>query len=354
MVERCEYLIVGGGLAGCTLGFLLGNAGADVLIAELRDAETKDKLCGELMEGSTMELFSRIFGTDGREALSPARLSVYRRRFMGREVVFHDVGCWSMKRKTLDDFALRRALSSGARLMDRCALRAVDGNAGTAAFENLRTKEYFDVRFSRLIGADGAYSAVRGMAAGEKPDVCTVVEGNAPLVSRDLVFEMIAGVETGYSWYIPYTEDAVLGCGFRSPDGASDAKAAREILASFCGRLGVDMPKNLRGAPITTGESVRLCAGAHSYFVGEAAGLIRKTDGAGIHYALLSAQRLAEFFLGGDDYEEAMKPVVEEVGRLARDAHKTQFLSNMAILRKGHPEEPLTNERRISSWQTSM
>ncbi|MBQ3320363.1 MAG: NAD(P)/FAD-dependent oxidoreductase, partial [Spirochaetia bacterium] len=48
MEYRCEYLIVGGGLAGCSLGYLLRKSGADVLILERLDAKRKDKRCAGL------------------------------------------------------------------------------------------------------------------------------------------------------------------------------------------------------------------------------------------------------------------------------------------------------------------
>lgn len=46
---RVGFLIVGAGLAGSVTGFLLKEAGADVLALELLDAKTKDKLCGGMM-----------------------------------------------------------------------------------------------------------------------------------------------------------------------------------------------------------------------------------------------------------------------------------------------------------------
>ena len=42
----CKTLIVGAGLAGASLGFLLRKAGDDVLLLELLDAKEKNKLCG--------------------------------------------------------------------------------------------------------------------------------------------------------------------------------------------------------------------------------------------------------------------------------------------------------------------
>ena len=40
---KCDILIIGAGLAGSILGFLLRMSGKDVLMVELLDAKEKDK-----------------------------------------------------------------------------------------------------------------------------------------------------------------------------------------------------------------------------------------------------------------------------------------------------------------------
>ena len=71
-------------------------------------------------------------------------------------------------------------------------------------------------------------------------------------------------------------------------------------------------------------------------FIGDAAGLIPNISGAGIDYALLSARFLAQSFLGGDPYEEAMRTCAEYVAQLARNAKKTQFLKRFLIMKRGN------------------
>ena len=71
MEHRCEYLIVGGGLAGCSLGYLLRKSGADVLILERLDAKRKDKLCAGLTAEYGKEEFISIFGEPVWESMAP-------------------------------------------------------------------------------------------------------------------------------------------------------------------------------------------------------------------------------------------------------------------------------------------
>ena len=64
---RVGFLIVGAGLAGSVTGFLLKEAGADVLALELLDAKTKDKLCGGMMSPNVFEYFVQVFGEGGEK-----------------------------------------------------------------------------------------------------------------------------------------------------------------------------------------------------------------------------------------------------------------------------------------------
>ena len=341
MTQRCDYLIVGGGLAGATLGYILKKAGKDVLIVELLDAAAKDKLCGGILLPQAMQLISQIFSRGGQAAFPVRKIDTLRLRFAGREILRNIKEIYTAERKIIDDFALRCYIAEGGRILDRTLIKEIDDISGTASAKKLLTGEQVTIEFSRLVGADGAFSAVRRMVAGEKQPIAAALEGKVPLVCPHIVFDKLAKAEAGYSWYIPYRDYAVVGC-YLIPAEGKYPTSLREILGVFCEQLGLGLPAKLRGAPIPDGSNVRLVVGKRTYFVGDAAGLIQKTNGGGIEYALWSAKCLAEFFLGGEDYEKAMRDTVEVVARLARDARKIQFLSNIMILRLGHPQEPLS------------
>ena len=52
-----QYLIIGAGLAGSVLAFLLRRSGSEVILAELSDTKSKDKLCGGIMLDSAIQSF---------------------------------------------------------------------------------------------------------------------------------------------------------------------------------------------------------------------------------------------------------------------------------------------------------
>ena len=331
---RCKTLIVGAGLAGAAIGFLLRKAGNDVLLLELLDAKEKDKLCGGLTNATGVDEFEKIFGSNSFGALSPFCPDCVRERCGEREIRW-EASWWALPRKRLDDYALRRYLETDGRLMDRTAVRSIDEAEGAAVCDYLRTGGRFSVCFDRLVGADGAMSATRRLTAGRAPRVTIAVEGETPLSGGDVVVDYLAAA-IGYSWYIPQGGKATVGCGVFAVPKADSVRIVREGLADFCRSMGVPVPRRLRGAPLPTGDDVLLRTGTRTHFIGDAAGLIHNITGAGICDALTSARRLAQAFLAGDSYEEMMFPLAETVTQLARDAKKAQFLTRFTIMKRGN------------------
>ena len=200
---------------------------------------------------------------------------------------------------------------------DRTTVRGIDDSVGVAVCADLRTGETFEVEFGRIIGADGAMSAVRRLLTGRNQRVGITLEGVVPLTSRDGVFEYLSR-EVGYSWYIPREEDAVVGCGIYP----GNAETCREGMNALCRGLQIEEPHNVRGAAIPTGDDMLLEYGRRTCFVGDAAGLIAASSGAGI-----------------------MKPQTEYIARLAQDAKKSYFVYRFFIMRKGRPAKPFASEK---------
>jgi flavin-dependent dehydrogenase len=328
---RTEYLIAGAGLAGSIAGFLLKQAGADVLALEILDAKMKDKLCGGMMEDVVMERLGRVFGSEIYDILRPMPVPELCLRYAGRErrlPILH----YALPRKRLDDYCLARYLEAGGRLLDRTAIRELDDSAGIALCHDLRTGEAFEAEFGRIIGADGAMSAVRRLLTGRKQRTGIALEGVVPLTVKDSIFEFLNG-NTGYSWYITQGNAAVAGCGTFS----GGAEVCRKGLAAFCKNLGIEAPRTVRGAAIPTGDDILLESGRRTLFAGDAAGMVEGLTGAGIGHAVVSARLLAQSLLEGESYTEIMRPLTEYIAETASDIRKSQFRKCFFILRKGEP-----------------
>ena len=239
-------------------------------------------------------------------SLDAEHLDTMREYFGDYELSFPET-FFTMPRKCLDDYFLRRYLELGGQIKDLVAIKKIDQETNSAECIDLRTKEIFHVRFKNLIGADGASSTVRKLTTVEKPRISFAVETTIPLIGKDIIFDYPPDGSVGYRWYIPNRQAASVGAVYfflHTNPSADYAKVCREWLNDFCQCRGISLPQSLRGAFLPSGNDVLLRTGERIYFIGDAAGLIGTPSGEGIPYALLSARKLAESFLGGTAYEE--------------------------------------------------
>ena len=336
-----QYLIIGAGLAGTALAFLLRRSGSEVILAELLDTKSKDKLCGGVMLDSALQSFEKIYGENPRRVLPLHKIKGFRQRFAGKEIFAENMEYLSLPRKLLDNFTLERALEVGTKLFERVALKSVDMNNSLAYFLDLRDKTQFAVRFQFIIGADGASSTLRKLLTGKRPIIIPGLQAQVARVSEELIAaylpEMFSGqVDCGCCWYIPQEKIALVGC-LAVGKAKNLVSICRNNLENFCSELGVEKNISIRGAAIPVG-SILLSCNENVFFIGDAAGLNDIGMGSGIHYAFSSANLLFEALVGTENirqsYEKGMLNAVNV--KTTQQARKAQFLSVFTILKQGY------------------
>lgn len=364
-MKTTDILIVGAGAAGSTLGFLLKQAGRDVLSLEMLDAKKKNKLCAGILECRAEKAFSAIFEKTVDEAglsTMPIREIITRcgeyelhrtmpgkneqssaaaippltakegigiqiRNYLkkggklaAKTAIKHAIGYEpgsftfrALTRKNLDDYILSRYLEAGGKLLDRTTVCAIDTENHIATCMNLATRETFDVQYQTLVGADGASSTLRHLLTGRRQNTSFVLEAAVPLITEESII-YYTPEDHGYFWYFPRGADATAGCLYHKL-GDKDGAICRERFFACCADMGLDMKGQLRGAMVPKGNDVLLRPGKDAFLIGDAAGLIDNFTGGGIHYALLSAKALADALIedGGESFETLMKPHVSAV-----------------------------------------
>ena len=310
MYMYADYLIVGAGAAGCTLAWLLRQTGGDVLLLELLDFQTKEKLCGGVLGDDAFRMIETIFGPDAIEELSPVHPLLLRSRCLDWEIRTA-APYVTLPRRRLDDWLFARCMETGARALDRIRIESIDSEEHVAECTDLRKNKEIRIKYGEVIGADGANSLVRRLLSGSRQRLALSFECISLKVCDDIIFEYYPS-RVGYCWHIPIGEIANVGCGMYEGN-ASDVK---KQLYDFCDEFGI-VPSHMRGAPIPSGDDMMLRIGKDAWLVGDAAGLACPVDGGGIHYALISAHRLAASFQGGMPYEESMSQVTKNIAQMA-------------------------------------
>ena len=305
---HCDTLIIGAGPAGSALGFLLRREDVDTLLVEACDVATKDKLCGGVLTPEAIDLCSDIYGADELNKLNPFVPTGLELRAFDtslRKKVNYRV----LPRSRFDAYCLGRYVAQRGRFLDCTRLIAVDTEERLATVFDARTHCECRIQYQNIVGADGATSTLRRLISGIKPRVTAALQADVACIGSDVIADIMPADE-GVCWYIPDGAHAVLGGFFHHAEVAY----CRKRIAGFCDSLGLEL-SHLRGAPLPTGDDICLCTGLHTWFVGDAAGLIDVYTGSGIHYALASAQALATAMLGSASYEKTMTPIVDKVSQ---------------------------------------
>lgn len=329
---EAEVLIIGAGPAGSALGFLLRQAGVDTLIVEAQDVKAKDKLCGGVLVREAQGHVAAVYGVDALAGLGPLRVQGLMLRTFELEMR-KEVGYEVLPRGRFDSYCLGRYLGIQGRLLNRACLRGIDAAKHLASVFDARAGARRQIRYSTLVGADGAASMARYLATGRKPRVTPSLQGSIACLGPDVIADLKPS-DQGVCWYIPQGEQAVVGSLFH---GATSAYC-KGRLQDFCAELGAELPR-LRGAALPTGDDIQLSADESTYFVGDAAGLIEPFTGSGIHLALESARALAASLAGGEAYDVAMAKTVERITRAAAAKPTANIRACLQIVRSGLAEQ---------------
>lgn len=301
-----ETVILGGGLAGGAAALLLARRGKPVRLLE-RDAEARDKICGEFLSIEAQRDLARL-GLDvaalGAVPIDRLRLAIGRHQAEARLPFV----AWGVSRRLLDEALLTMAASAGAQVERGVRATAISEGAvttSTGAFPAARillATGKHDLRGARrpaprdgyvgfkmhwrptqhqraaidgcieLVLFDGGYAGLQLVA----PDVL-----NLCLIVRR---ERLA--QAGGSW------DALLGALWREPAIARRLDGARPLLPN---------PLTIANLPYGYVCRPETAAPAQVYRLGDQAAMTASLTGDGMALALRSAHVAVGSLLAGED-----------------------------------------------------
>ena len=352
-----KIVIIGGGIAGKTIGIFLQKKGIEVTIAE-RQPEVHEQGHAFLMHDDALSILREL--NDGNPDLPGLPIGRFRlQRPTGYEVKNVELDAWRcMKRCDLINF-LRGLLQPDTIVRGRDFSHFIrkDGKVVAAVFAN-GDVEYGDI----FIGADGGNSRVREALFGKvalTPVSVKEIVGIAhnrdiagritdtflkfQELDRGLAFGMIPTGEHEYVWFMQY--DPSIG------DVREDKP---EKIRAFCTRM-------LRGFPGITGEVIESTDFTKTYIwstkdfdllpafhrqnvvlLGDAAHLTLPFTSAGTTNAIVGSKTLLQSLEDTDNYEAAFRdyyrqrgPVIEKHILLGRQ------LKKVFLFPSGREESPL-------------
>lgn len=321
--DTFDLIILGAGPAGSAAAMTARKNGLSVALVDKADFP-RNKLCGGLITGRSMQYVSEIFGT----VLLPPLIETRDR------IAFHLDGIETGEMRDIppmhltmrwdfDDHLLRLALDAGATPYLGTRVAQIDIAAKTV---ELQDGTHLSARV--MIGADGVNSAVARALYGRAFDPKTIgfaLEKELSAAPNPGPIRIdFAAAEYGYGWSFPKrgsTTFGVAGLQARNPD----MKTRYEKYAALCGQA--DTAK-VKGHFLPFGDYRKRPGRGAIVLVGDAAGLVDPITGEGIAYAMKSGQ-LAAQAAATALAEDRPGDTAARYAQALRPIHRSLWLANL-------------------------
>ncbi|HJW89001.1 MAG TPA: geranylgeranyl reductase family protein [Anaerolineales bacterium] len=308
MPETFDVIVVGGGPAGATAAYYLGQAGKRVLVLE-KERVPRYKTCGGGLSLHVLAQFPFSF-----ESVIQARVSTLSYA-IGRRSVSVPVPDRSLAMVMRADFDAHLLKHSGAEVRSGITVRNVVEQDDHVLLE---TRQGETLTAEYVVAADGANSSVaRSLGLRRSRTLAAAIEVEAPVsaevMSRfaNTILFVFGEVHHGYLWIFPKAKHLSVGIGALHPKPGELQTVLNRVMSRYGISLdglplhGHPLPFYSRSEPISTRRTL---------LVGDAAGLVDPFNGEGIRFAIKSGKLAAEAILA-DRPDTYPSQVYRQIGR---------------------------------------
>jgi geranylgeranyl reductase len=331
MSKIYDVVVVGGGPCGAMAAESLAQTGHSVLLV---DPDNRIKPCGGAIPSRALADFAipeaqLVARANAARIIAPSGKRV--------DMTIGDIGYVGMvDRATFDPYLRERAAAAGAERLSGKLDGLIEGPDGMLELTMSSTAkdaapDPIQIRARRVIGADGANSAVRRLmfAASKKPpyvfayhEIVESPSGADEAIFKadrcDVIYDGRISPDF-YGWVFPHGGHTSIGTGTAvKGHNIRDATRALKLSAG----LGDCRVIRREGAPLPLKPMKKWDNGRNVLLAGDAAGTVAPSSGEGIYYAMLcgrlSAEAVHHSLIAGDGraLAEARRTFMRAHGRV--------------------------------------
>ena len=318
-----DVIVIGGGPAGSTVARYAAANGANVLVIDGRDPIGTPLQCGELVPSNdemrrlcpNVPEMDDLFQTP-QEAISRRSTQMHIVPPSGKPLKFPFEGL-VLNRVAHDEALVQLAKENGAKYLVNSHVERVEGNEVM-----LRGGASYTAKI--IVGAGGHNDPLRRDHWDESslkiPVKFVLMDGDFGDAVELHFGSMAPG---GYAWMFPKSSGANIGIGIQRSfsKGRSLNQYAEEFISKYEGEI------SFRGAgSLPMSGSIRTFVKGNYLLVGDAAGMVLPSNGAGITIAMIggriAGQVIAEHLSEGTPLEEYEKRWDKQMGKVMRNSKR--------------------------------
>ena len=318
-----DVIVIGGGPAGSTVARYAAANGANVLVIDGRDPIGTPLQCGELVPSNdemrrlcpNVPEMDDLFQTP-QEAISRRSTQMHIVPPSGKPLKFSFEGL-VLNRVAHDEALVQLAKENGAKYLVDSHVERVEGNEVM-----LRGGASYTAKI--IVGAGGHNDPLRRDHWDESslkiPVKFVLMDGDFGDAVELHFGSMAPG---GYAWMFPKSSGANIGIGIQRSfsKGRSLNQYADEFISKYEGEI------SFRGAgSLPMSGSIRTFVKGNYLLVGDAAGMVLPSNGAGITIAMIggriAGQVIAEHLSEGTPLEEYEKRWDMQMGKVMRNSKR--------------------------------